>query len=271
MNLREISTLLETFSSVLPSVEGGMTSPKPASAAHTANPHKHIHVTHLIALLSTALQGFYNPMNRKLKDEDREMHLRIMNELDSWTLRPDPQESRSQSQSIYGDPMGGEPGLGSSPNAKSVSRKSSFLSGMNRKRGEMGTPPPLPSPTPGAGTPSFASSSSTSLISDGSLDTPLLSPGERSQSRGSLGGHEARRKSSAGGRGETRSEVNLIDVVRRVFGVDTDRLNHDLDGLRRAGLDEKVRRGLGCRHWPVVRTHSGRVSRSATCPTSNFT
>ena len=221
-----------------------MTSPKPTTTTTTtpANPHKHIHVTHLIALLSTALQGFYNPMNRKLKDEDREMHLRIMNELDRWSLRPDPAEERSRSQSIYSPgeaamAAGEPPGSSSSPNAKSVSRKSSFLSGMNRKR-DMITPPPMPTP---GGTPSFASSSA-SLISDASsLDTPSsLSAGERSPSRGSSVGGQAGKVQGGGGRGGTRSEVNLIDVVRRVFGVDVDRLNHDLDGLKRAGLDEKV-------------------------------
>lgn len=37
------------------------------------------------------------------------------------------------------------------------------------------------------------------------------------------------------------SGVDLIDVVRRVWGVDGAKLRSDLDALKRAGLDEKVR------------------------------
>jgi hypothetical protein len=40
---------------------------------------------------------------------------------------------------------------------------------------------------------------------------------------------------------DSGSPLDLIDVVRRVFGINKDKINHDLDSLRRAGLDEKVR------------------------------
>lgn len=43
------------------------------------------------------------------------------------------------------------------------------------------------------------------------------------------------------GFGETTA-VDLVDVVRRVWGIDGSRLRSDLDGLKRAGLDEKVSR-----------------------------
>lgn len=224
LNLREISVLLETFSSVLPSSDGGMTSP---TTSKSVNPQKHVHITHLIAVLSMCLQGFYNPMNRKLKDEDKEMYLRIMTELDLWSLRPETAaRERQQSQSFYGDlaSPNSEP---ESPSARTVSRKSSFISSMGRKNAT--TPPPMPS------TPSFASSS-VSLASEGSIDTPW----DRSPSRGSS--HNGREKDRKGSLvNDSGSPLDLIDVVRRVFGINKDKINHDLDSLRRAGLDEKVR------------------------------
>ena len=230
LNLREISVLLETFSSILPSTDGGITSP---SKSFGVSPQKHIHVTHLIAVLSTCLQGFYSPMNRKPKEEDKEMHLRIMNELDLYSLRPEvAARERQQSQSFYGDmpSPGSEP---ESPSAKTVSRKSSFISNIGRSKN--GTaPPPMPS------TPSFASSS-VSLASDGSIDTPW----DRSPSRGSSqNGREQDRKGSLVT--ESGSPVDLIDVVRRVFAIPKDKINHDLDALRRAGLDEKVSLLVAC-------------------------
>jgi hypothetical protein len=222
LNLREISVLLETFSSVLPSIGGGITSP---TLNGTVNPQKHIHITHLIAVLSTCLQGFYSPMNRKLKEEDKEMHLRIMTELDLWSLRPETAaRERQQSQSFYGDLA--SPNLEpESPNARTVSRKSSFISSMSRKNAST---PPMPT------TPSFASSSA-SLMSDGSIDTLW----DRSPSGGNFhNGREQDRKGSLVN--DSGSPVDLIDVVRRVFAISKDKINHDLDTLRRAGLDEKV-------------------------------
>lgn len=220
LNLREISVLLETFSSVLPFTDGGFSSLGTKSGV---NPQKHVHVTHMIAVLSTCLQGFYNPMKRKPKDEDREMHLRIMNELDMYSLRPE-EAARQPSPSFYGDVT--SPGTeAESPSAKSVSRKSSFISNLGQRKSTI-SPPPMPT------TPSFGSSNA-SLVSDDSFNTPY----DRSPSRSSFGREQDRKGSLVN---ESGTPVDMIDVVRRVFAIPKDKINHDLDALRRAGLDEKV-------------------------------
>jgi hypothetical protein len=219
LNLREIPVLLETFGSVIPANQGGIASP--ASTSFSTNPNKHVHITHLIALLQTSLQGYYNPMNRKVKEDEKEMYLKIMIDLENWSLAPAQASSgrASAGLGLGNSPFYQEEEGHSSPSAKSVSRKSSFLaniSSANQQRRAGSPPPPLPS------TPSFASSSNVSLASgDSMVRTPL--------------GDEMARKMQG-----IESGLDLVDVVRRVFGVSKEKIGQDLEGLKRAGLDEKV-------------------------------
>ncbi len=86
LNLREVPTLLEAFSSTLPSHDplpgrrqSGSTTPPGAQANHH-------HQEHLLALLLTTLQTWYSPLGKNGSEKDREMHARLRAEIEGYCL-----------------------------------------------------------------------------------------------------------------------------------------------------------------------------------------
>jgi hypothetical protein len=232
-NLRYLPSLIDAFSnaylsasSLTPSLRRGTTTfsislPNTADTSPTrpsnGGDSKSVHVAHFIALLQQAITNHYSPLNKKMDDKERDQLSKLRIELDFWA-----------SLQEGGDRTGGD-----SSSDERLSRLSLNTSTF---------PPASPSPSipPVPALPSAYLGSPQSTKAPASPPYGIFTPGMSrvvSQSSTTTGSGKS---TSSVGFGET--SVDLVDVVRRVWGIEGSRLRSDLDGLKRAGLDEKVSR-----------------------------
>lgn len=227
-NLRYIPSLIDAFtnaylsaSSLQPSLRRGTSTfsislPNTADTSPTrptnGGDHKAVHVAHFIALLQQAIANHYSPLNKKVDEKEREHCSKLRVELDYWA-------------SMQEKDRGGI----SSPDER-MSRLSLSVSTQYTPTSPL--IPPVPAlPAAYLSTPSSKAPASPPH----GIFTPAGMSRVVSQSSTTTSSAK-----SAVGFGETTT-VDLVDVVRRVWGIDGARLRSDLDGLKRAGLDEKVR------------------------------
>lgn len=210
-NLREIPVLLECFSSHIPDSASGIPpspgyvagrSPRqsvPIPSSGGGSVHKHTQVAHLCSLLGNSLHAYFTAGNRKLSDADRDLHARIQAEIDQYSLN-DGERSTG--------------GFGGGGGGRSAD-------------GNLSSSPVSESP---------------SMFGESAYSTDVTTPSSQLKSPTSAGPFQLARSdtqmSSPGGR-KVKDHVDLIDVVRRVFGIDSLRLGRDLESLKRAGLNER--------------------------------
>lgn len=206
LNLREVPTLLEAFSSTLPTQDPSVPRRRSGSASPPDAPANHHHQEHLLFLLLSSLQSWYSPMGKNAGEKDREMHARLKAEIEGYCL-PGGEASAAAS---HGEAM-------PTDRPRSLKRGSSNASMAPPSPGFTGDVPPVPA-----------------------------IPGRKNSRRND--GH-----------------IDLVEVVGRVFGVGRNRLERDLDGLKRGGVDERVST------VPPWRGLAAHTPRRATSPTSSCT
>lgn len=215
-----------------PNTAGGLSPTRPA--ANHSGDEKPGHVIHFIALLQIALSNHYSPLNKKVDEKDREMYAKLQAELDSYVSNLE----------HLGDRV--RPGTSPTSNDSRMSRLSfSSANSSAPLSPPMTSIPPVPA-LPSAYLHSPASQKKTSSPPTSPLDASPRSahsriPTPTEMSRvASQTSTATSYKSSFGGGFEESAGFDLVDVVRRTWNIDGDKLKTDLDSLRRAGLDEKV-------------------------------
>lgn len=209
LNLREIPVLLKLFDSILPS--GTST--------------KHKHALHFLAIVHSCVEQHYDPMKKKLKEGEKEMHVRITNELDSWSPRSEPiVESKPPVSPLTAGMLGSSSIDLGRQGALLLSRTLSTNTTKSISSHSFASTPPL--------SPSLSTYGS-SRISLSSQSSGLRTPDGLDSS------YEAQRRGGFATLGN--ASVDLVDVVRRVFGISKEKFDQDLGALKRLGLDEKVR------------------------------
>lgn len=212
------------FSISLPNTAGGESPPRPVAGLQGDS--KTIHVAHFIALLQTAITNHYSPLNKKIDDKDRDQFSKLRVELEYYaSLQEQGGNDRARAASSSG----------------SDDHRMSRLS-LNSGNGSPKSPslsiPPVPAlPTAYLGSPQ---SNRTAGATPSSPPFGLFNPAGMSRVVSHSSTTTGSGRSASGvGFSETPG-VDLVDVVRRMWGIEGPRLRSDLDGLKRAGLDERV-------------------------------
>lgn len=217
LNLREIPTFLECFSGSIPDNITGLPSSSRAGRHYSqaTTVHKHQHIGHLISLLQTALQSHFSPMNKKITEKDKDLYFLIRTELDSYSLSPDSESGKESSASSVGlgYGLGGAGEVVSSPMSQAPS-----LSGASAYSTDITVP---------------------SVDGKSSMTSPALYRSMTNASGMSTGAHSSQTKHSDQSIGSAMKTVDLVDVVKRVFGIDSLKLTRDLEAFKRAGLNER--------------------------------
>lgn len=242
-NLRYIPALVDSFGNAylaasaltpamrrgtvisLPNTAGGSSPGK--SGINLQGDSKAIHLAHFISLLQTAITNHYSPLNKKIDDREREAFTKLRVELEYY--------ASLQERTEHDGVRAGSP---TEPETARLSRLSiSSMSG-STPLSPSSTIPPVPSVPSVFRSGSFASKNEPSPPSSPqSVISGLATPSQMSTTASSMrGGSMSAFVDTAG--------ADLVDVVRRVWGVDGAKLRSDLDALKRAGLDEKVRAGF---------------------------
>lgn len=216
-----------------PNTAGGISPTRPV--VNQTSDEKSVHVIHFIALLQTALSNHYSPLNKKVDEKDREMFAKLQAELDNYVSNP--------------EHLGDRVRPGTSPTSTDTRMSRLSFSSANSSAPlspQMDTSiPPVPA-LPSA----YLYSHASQRRSPSAPTTPLDASPRSAHSRiptptemsrvASQTSTATSYKSSFGGGFEESAGVDLVDVVRRIWNIEGEKLKTDLDSLRRAGLDEKV-------------------------------
>jgi hypothetical protein len=240
-NLRYVPSLIESFGSAylaassltpalrrgtsvsisLPNTAGG-TSPVRSGTNVQGDP-KAVHLAHFIALLQTAVTNHYSPLNKKIDDRERDACNKVRFELEYYASLQEPRGndrvragSSTEPEDVRFSRLSISSANGSSPLSPSLSI------------------PPVPSVPSAYRSTSFTNKSAGSPPSSPqSVISGLATPSQMSTAASSV------RSGITSTFAETTG-ADLIDVVRRVWGIDGAKLRSDLEALKRAGLDEKA-------------------------------
>lgn len=205
----------------LPNTAGG-TSPV-RSGTSLQGDSKAVHLAHFIALLHTAITNYYSPLNKKIDDREREVFTKIRVELDYYASL---QEQGGNDRVRAGS---------SEPDDIRFSRLSISSANGSAPLSPSSTIPPVPSVPSAYRSSSFGNKTAGSPpASPQSVISGLATPSQMSTTASSV-------KSGNVSIFTETTGADLIDVVRRVWGVDGAKLRSDMDALKRAGLDERVR------------------------------
>ncbi|KAJ9121626.1 hypothetical protein QFC22_002246 [Naganishia vaughanmartiniae] len=251
-NLRYIPSLIDAFANAYVSASASVSPLKRATGIFISSPNtvggisptrpaatqlgdeKSVHVIHFIALLQTALSNHFSPLNKKVDEKDREMFAKLQAELDNYV----------STQDFHGDRV--RPGTSPTSNDPRMSRLSfSSVNNSAPLSPPLSSIPPVPA-LPSAYLYSPASQKRTSSAPTSPLDASprsahsrIPTPTEMSRVASQTSTATSYKSSFSGGF-EDPAGVDLVEVVRRTWNVDGEKLKADLDSLRRAGLDEKT-------------------------------
>ncbi|KAJ9107899.1 hypothetical protein QFC19_002642 [Naganishia cerealis] len=274
-NLRFVPSLIDAFTNAYLSASsstspirratlGSISSPNTAmgisptqSSINQQNDEKAVHVLHFIGLLHTALCNHYSPLNKKIESKDREILAKLQTELEFHTAAlhdHHPSGIRSAARSSFSGPQRLSFSSSTSPSSAPLSPPTTSIppvptlpsaylyspsTAASQKRTSTTTVSAPPSPlesSPRSAHSRLPTTTSTEMSRVASQTSTVTTASSYKTSFSGSG----RGGGGSGGAFEDSAGCDLVDVVRRLWGVDGDKLRVDLDGLRRAGLDEKT-------------------------------